>query len=417
MITIVHADTGAMQTRYIVASDTAGTTATDDLFVAVHYPFGVAPAANDLFYIWSHKYACTSPIRLFREKDLDFSLGLTGSSTTVLKADPILSAPIYNNTNRIGGIDGTTSLITVDTAAQHNLSTGDVIEIENTTNYSDYGPHAVTVTSPKQFTISGTFTDDASESNGDWVLVESNHSDSSAANPVEFDINTSLLKTTFGGLDMRKTRTATIDSIDDNHETVSSNVRAQLTASANHFIQDGDTITLKNAASDTAFNGVYPVMNIDGSTGTGSDTTTLDVSHNNTDGNVTDDYNLTINQWESLVVSTTGAGKTGEIRAGLNGWDTGQSVGNVIRNDNSTAANTNKYLNASDTSLIIKTTSIGDETNDYFLKNTDYQYKVSLVYDGYQEGLLSTSTWEFKDTSKTRAKLSIDILLKNSVKD
>ena len=419
MITIVHADTGAMQTRYIVASDTwdgasasPGYGASDDLFVAVHHPFGVAPAANDLFYIWSHKYACTSPMRLFREKDLDFSLGLTGSQTSVLKADPILSAPIYSNNNRIGEIDGTTSLITVDTAAQHNLSTGDVIDIENTTNYSGYGPHAVTVTSPKQFTISGTFTNDALESNGDWVLVEANHSDSSAANPVEFDIKASLLKTTFGGLDMRKTRTATIDSIDDNHETVSSNVRAQLTAGANHFIDDGDTITLKNAASDTVFNGVYPVMNIDGSTGTGSDTTTLDVSHSNTDGNVTDDYNLTTNQWESLVISTTGAGKTGEIRAGLNAWDTGESTGNIIRRDNSTAANADKYLNASDTSLIIKTTSIGDETNDYFLKNNEYQYKVSLVYDGYQEGLLSTSTWSFIDTSKTRAKLSIDILLK-----
>jgi hypothetical protein len=63
----------------------------------------------------------------------------------------------------------------------------------------------------------------------------------------------------------------------------------------------------------------------------------------------------------------------------------------------------------SESGLKITTPSVGDEPNDYFLKDTEYQYKVSLIYDGYQEGPLSTSTWSFEDTIKTRAKLNIQI--------
>lgn len=65
MLTIVDSDTGTMQTRQIVSSNVDS----GNLFLGVHFPFGHTPATNDLFYIWSHKYACTSPIRLFREKN------------------------------------------------------------------------------------------------------------------------------------------------------------------------------------------------------------------------------------------------------------------------------------------------------------------------------------------------------------
>ena len=111
--------------------------ADSNFYFHVHYPFGHAPANNDYFYIWSHKYACTSPIRLFKEKTLSEDFNLDGSEIVAYKADPIISAPIYANTDSIGGIDGSTSLITVDTSAIHNLSTNDVIEIKNTTNYND----------------------------------------------------------------------------------------------------------------------------------------------------------------------------------------------------------------------------------------------------------------------------------------
>ena len=53
-------------------------------------------------------------------------------------------------------------------------------------------------------------------------------------------------------------------------------------------------------------------------------------------------------------------------------------------------------------------------TSDYFNKNTSYRYKISLIYDGYQEGPLSENDWTFEDTV-TRDKLRVTIkVLKHS---
>ena len=402
MLTIVDADTGTMQTRYIVASDTAGTGATDDLFVAVHYPFGHAPAANDLFYIWSHKYACTSPIRLFKEKELDFSLALSGVNTIAYEGDPILESPIYTDTGRIGGIDGNTTLITVDTALIHHLSTGDVVKITNTTNYNDLGAHSITVTDPKQFTISGTFSDVAAETNGDWVLQDANHNDSSVSNPLEFDMPSALVKSSFGGLDMRKCKSLSTEGTDITND---SGTRGYANVDGDHFLFDGDTVTMRRDA-DTSddWQGVYEI--------TKKDADEFYIT-NTTNANDTDAWNITTNQWENIIISTTGGGSVGEIRAGLNSWDTGEATGNVVRKDNESASNDNKYLAGGFASVLIESPSLGDETNDYFLKNNRYDYKISLIYDGYQEGLLSNNTWSFDDPNKTRAKLNIQIKILN----
>tara|TARA_R110000824_G_scaffold137515_1_gene301625 strand:- start:283 stop:8439 length:8157 start_codon:yes stop_codon:yes gene_type:complete len=395
MITIVDAATGVMQTRQIVTSHLNST-----LFVGVHFPFGHAPVANDLFYIWSHRSACTSPIRLFREKELDFSLAGDGNNTIALSADPVLSAPVYKTKGTISGIDGSTSLITVDTSDIHALSTNDVIIISDTANYEAYGPHKVTVTGPKQFTIAGTFLDVDSESVGLWTLQEIDASDSSSSNPARFNISQPLVLSTFGGLDTRKTRS--IVTTDDDIQ--GSAVTAELAVhSAAHFLQAGDTVTIK--ANTGAHDGTYAVNAI-----TVDD---FDVLNPSTANDTTDAQPITTNQWENVVIDTAGGGNSSEIRAGFNAWDTGQSQGNILRNDNDTASEGDKYLNTTDASVTITSPSLGDETNDFFLKNNDYEYKISLIYDGYQEGPLSTSTWLFKDTNKTREKLRIAISILN----
>ena len=394
MLTIVDSDTGTMQTRQIVSSNVDS----GNLFLGVHFPFGHTPATNDLFYIWSHKYACTSPIRLFREKELDFSLSGVGDNTVAFKADPILSAPIYKTSGDIATIDGNTTLITVDTDTVHGLSTNDVVVISGTTNYDDLGPQDITVTDPKQFTIADTFTDVASESTGTWTLQEVNNSDSSVANPIKFDINTPLIKATFGGLDMRKTRSLATHNTDITND---SGTRGYTDVNGDHFMFDGDTVTMKrNSGATDDWEGVYPI--------TKKDADEFYIT-NTTNANDTDAWDITTNQWEGFLVATTGTGNTAEIRAGFNVWDTGQSQGNIIRNDNSTASDSNKYLSTTEAAVLISSPSLGDETNDFFLKNNEYEYKISLRYDGYQEGPLSTSTWSFKDTVKTRARLRVDI--------
>ena len=398
MLSIIDQTTGAIQTRYIVSSDTEGdgTDANHDLYLAVHFPFGATPADDDLFYIWSHKNACTSSMRLFKEKELDFSFLNDGTPTTVFKADPVIGNPIYKTKGDMASIDGDTTTLTITTDVNHNLSTNDVIEVSETTNYNDLGPLSITVTDVKTFTASVNANYAAENNVGIWTLVDSNRSDSGVSNPAKISLDSGLNKTLYGGLDMRKLRGASITAIADNTDDIT------LTASANHFFDVGDTITF-NSTTDTQ-DGVYEITADNG-------TTTFDITNSvHTDDSGT--WPATTSQWESITLAGASAGKIGKIRAGLNKWDTGSVTGNLLRKDNDTVSDSSLYLGSTDASLIITTPSIGDETNDYFLKNTEYEYKASLIYDGYQEGPLSTSTWSFKDTQKTRQRLNIDLSIK-----
>ena len=116
-----------LEERQIVTSYASSVT----LFVGVHFPFGHTPVVDDLFYIWSHKYACTAPIRLIKETELTHGIPINA-----LKADPILSSPIFKNTGTITNIDGDATTVTVTcvttAVTNHNLTTNDNIEITNT---------------------------------------------------------------------------------------------------------------------------------------------------------------------------------------------------------------------------------------------------------------------------------------------
>ncbi len=74
-------------------------------------------------------------------------------------------------------------------------------------------------------------------------------------------------------------------------------------------------------------------------------------------------------------------------------------------------SNDTRYISLIESSVSIKAGS-ATSTTGFFKKNTDYRYKVSLIYDGYQEGPLSDSTWTFTDT-ETKSMLDITIKLKS----
>ena len=96
----------------------------------------------------------------------------------------------------------------------------------------------------------------------------------------------------------------------------------------------------------------------------------------------------------------------GELRAGLSAWDKGNIVNNIIRHDTDNDAD--KYIKVLGANLAIVGASAADVDGDYFLKNTSYTYKVSLMYDGYQEGVLSQDFWVHTE-DVTRNKLSVTI--------
>jgi hypothetical protein len=397
-LSVMDATTGTIQTRYIVGSKDGGT----DIKVKVHYPFGHPPAANDKFWVWKHSSVATAPIRLMKTETLKNSLLGLGDA---LIGDPTLAGPIYKDSGSLSIANSTAIVTAKDSAAAteyHNLTTDDIIRLSECSDDSyNGGVHEVTVTSPTTFTSSTIANSTGSAVTGDWEVLE--NSDSSVANPLTIPLVRPTLLTTFGGLDMRKIRGLTVDSINDSHETVDSVIKAELTTSANHLIGVGHTITLKNAASDTVYNGVYTVDKRCGGT-------TLDVAHYSAAGNVTDDYNLTTNQWEILLADTSGNSQIGELRAGFNQWDKGNIGSNIQRYDSTAEAD--RFMSFGESSVVVQATSLPNQSGDYFLKNTRYDYKISYIYDGYQEGPLSSTYWSFEDTS-TRNKLQITIKVKD----
>ena len=96
------------------------------------------------------------------------------------------------------------------------------------------------------------------------------------------------------------------------------------------------------------------------------------------------------------------------MRSVINCWDKGNVSANVIRYDKATAAESDIYMIPDIVSgLTINAGSIED-TSGWFQAGVNYEYKVSLIYDGYQEGLLTSSVYNFTDTVD-RSRINVTI--------
>ena len=329
-ITVKDSVTGSMETRYIIGSEKEGDSATDDMFVAVHYPFGNAPAADDEFWIWKHSLACTAPIRLHKQTELRQGLG------NALIGDPTLAEPVFAGTGAIS-IANSTAVCT--TTGHHNLTTNDKIRLKDmsTASYND-GVHQITVTGPDTFT-STTITDPGATITGTWELIE--NSESSAANPLTVSLTNPLISTHFGGLDMRKTKSYTITT-----EASPSASEQRLTANANHLLETGDVITYDS--NTAAMDGTYVIDD------SGSATIDVETTDTTAAGSLTN--TATTNQWEMLIAGTASKSQMGELRAGFAQWDKGDIAANIARHDSILDAD--RFSNFGESSLIITPTSL-----------------------------------------------------------
>ena len=378
-ISIKDATTGMVQTRYIVGSVREGTGSGDDMIVKVHYPFAHTPADNDKFWIWSHANAATAPVRLHKTKALPHGLG------DAILADPLIGDTIYKD----NGTVSITSAGIVTTGTHHNLTTNDKIEITDTTSYNNV--YSVTVTGPDTLATIGS---SSGTETGNWKLLTGKN-ETSTSNPLTMQLKAPTLKVTFGGLDMRKTRTYNVNTVSS---ASSSEQRLHIDSPATHLLTTGDTITY-DAGGGNELDGTY---NIDK-----ADDDEIDITTTAAD---TDSGTVYTNQWEAIISDTAFNANMGEIRAGFTSWDKGDSAGNVLRYDST--ADGDRYIAYGDSSVKIEAVSLPDQSGDYFLANNTYYYKVSFIYDGYQEGPLSNSNWVWTDTF-TRAKLSLTIKLTN----
>ena len=196
---------------------------------------------------------------------------------------------------------------------------------------------------------------------------------------------------------MRKTRTYTVTTEADGTDSATEQA---ITMNANHLLSTGDMLTYNSDTS--AMDGTYIVDK--------KDADEIDLPTLATTTGTSKTNPVYTNQWEAIISDTSSNANMGEIRAGFTNWDKGDTVGNVLRYDST--ADADRYIAYGDSSVKIESVSLPDQSGDYFLANNTYYYKVSFIYDGYQEGPLSNSHWVWTDTF-TRAKLALTINVAN----
>ena len=399
--------TGAIETRYIIGSQISG----DYLYLKLHYPFKTPPANDDIYWVWNHHHVCTSSVRLWKQYKLGHGLGFANNQ------DPWNEQELWRNETDIkstSGAGGATTVL-IETKHAHYLAPNDKVKITGTADYN--GTHSVTsVEHPRFFNITKTNSGTSNTSGSITVSGTAQTESNMNSNPIYLSgISHPTFVSTFGGLDMRKTRTINVATIDGDSGDIDGIEVAELTTDAvspirstsNHLLFAGDMIHHKGSGSDTDFNGTYIIKNIPSAT----KIDVYDTDNSDVTGGTGDDYLIRTWMWENLLVSTSGIFRMGEIRAGINSWDKGNSDYNLIRYDKSSVKDNLIYMvpdSGTQPGVEVIEGSIEDSSG-YFQAGINYEYKLSFIYDGYQEGLLTDTIYNFSDTADRNA---INIVLR-----
>lgn len=409
MLTVVCQTTGTMETRYIVGSSING----DKYYINLHYPLGRVPEVNDLFYIWDHSYACTATMRLFKETDLKLSTGIDatgsqdGNSIIAYKADPISNAPLfkgYGNCTDMDADGATPSVVTITTDEEHLLMGSDTVELFECTEDSFNGIYEVTVTDPHEFRVTLGITTGSTNKTGKWKIPGKFDSDSQGANPILVPMKSPVMVTNYGGSDFKVHATEVTENTDITDAGGAGTT--DFVTTKHHFTQ-GVPVHVNQTSGTSDFDGIYPTSSLD------EDTIVL--ANTAASASELDEHTVRMRAWEHIVMDTAGKGLMSKIYSGLNFFSGGGTTYSMIRaGSNELAIGSEYYMNWDESSVKIYSTSVGNNTGDYFKKSVNYEYKVSFIYDGYQEGPLSSSTWNHYDTSNTQTKLDIEISINSS---
>jgi len=405
IISVITSD-GFVETRQIIASKAVGGNSSDAVYAAVHFPFGRAPQAGDSFMIWGNASACLAPLRLYKTKDESYgSLNLfTKDPFTNVTPFQIASDEVQVATQSYKGTINSGLISVTDTAGvarPHNLSIGDIIEFYDSTIVSN-GAATVSET-PSLFTFKVT---GISSGSGETVYYKDNINENNtvwpqASNPANGIFAMPTFKTTFGGLDLRQLQYGVVTEIADSDASA----KLAITSTGNKLAV-GDKISLDHGiTADADQQGSYEV------TDAGN---TFKVINSDTGASTATGISFLRNLYELFYLDASGESKIAEIRASLGSWDKGVSQGNLLRRDNATASNSDRYVLFGESSVEITSNAVGDEDGDYFQPGEEYKYKISFTYDGFQEGVLSSSSWTAQnmiDSSATMKYLNIYILM------
>ena len=385
-ISIRDKDTGIIQTRQIVESRSTGTYT----YVHVHYPFAHKPDDGDNFWLWKHAYVCTAPLRLFTDKNVGYGLGRAYHQQVA--GEYQLRTPFRHSLAiKETRADGTYT--TIVTNSIHHFSNGDKIKLKNidSPSISDGIYDVYSATNPRLVLIANGGSGADTAQTGATIERYTWDSPNTHNNHIRLEIDKPLLHTMFGGLDLRKTFTNTTTNFAE------SSGKNTITTGEDNNYRVGDAVQI-DTTSDEGKDGVFSVIERVNATNFKVWSTDTSGAGAGISRNV---------WWQSLIASQTGTAKLGEISHGLYSWSKGREDGNIVREDREDKEDSDIYMTTAQTVIDIQASSSANSAG-YFKANNIYRYKISLIYDGYQEGLLSSGTWEYIDTS---GRDSLDITL------
>ena len=404
---------GFCQTRKIIGNvhDNSAKTITFSLLG----DFIHTPHADDNLILWKPNQMALTPLRRYQQfKDTAESGGIEMFQAGVSHAAANQLGQAYSVSNKITALAVATNVATLTTQREHGLVVNDHFTVTGTS--ANDGTHKVVkVNTSRQFTYSIT-TSDITESLDDSSVLAASGIETAVSNPREVRVGGLGVVPMFGDLDLSQTynqatiTTATTDIVDASghsvihfgDETIFSN-NQDVTVTLAAFDPDATA----DASEDAGANGTYELYDReDAATADNKAKILFDQG-----ANETTDHLVRTDKWGLLAFSKSGPTRLGNIRAGLTKWDKGAEAGNTIRKDFSNEdreGSDTQYLVNIENQVFVKPTGSKDATGNFFRKNSTYFYKISFIYDGYQEGPLSSTTWTYENAS-TYPRLSLTV--------
>ena len=122
------------------------------------------------------------------------------------------------------------------------------------------------------------------------------------------------------------------------------------------------------------------------------------------------------NYWEMFLIESGNGSESRitKIRDNWNSWDRGASEFNLLRNDSSSAVFEDMFMTAAFNNIIINpgSMSTSEGSGNTFETDVRYEYKISFIYDGYQEGPLSSTLYSDSPNSAVGS-YNITLAIKN----
>jgi hypothetical protein len=389
------------QIRKIIGSYSLGVNNTDDMVFVIHHPLIGTVDDNTTYRIYSGASMCHSGVssKVISPRSETY-FGLTNSSQTMESSGQSAEIILTENSSYDSELDTT-----------GGWRAGDTVNLTSTSELLPEDGDAVLLNGEFVITREVNFDAFAIQGESDVVYkdtqsinVSIQNKDSAMKNPITSEvIGSGPIHATFGGLDMRNISDGVTSGTTSDISTSFSlgDIVGTIIATTDiaHGLKSGDLVTLVSQGSNKEMEGSYIITVPQGTT------TIFEFNSTNT-VNLSQDYFVFKDAVELFQTVRNGNIAVSKVRVGDRVWDTGNTHGNALRQDKDVDVN-QVILSEEFAQRVVGVGKDSDES--FFVLGKQYKYKLSFIYDGYQESPLSGIFATHFDTAHSYERLEITL--------